>query len=105
VRPSERLFTHLHVELSVAARYNVPRWSLWLYLSGRGYNPCDLQHRDAVRFMEQHARDFLRGWKLASNLPPELVQRATASVRQFNPGVQTPEEMVLRLTSGASGGE
>ncbi|MBW2274828.1 MAG: hypothetical protein JRG96_16290 [Deltaproteobacteria bacterium] len=88
-------FDHLHVELSVAVGYLVPRYALWLRLKELGWSPEQLKRSQVIAFCDEHLQEFLavHGGSLARRALARFQRR----IRRFDPAHATPEETLARL--------
>ena len=79
---SRRVFNKLHEELSLAAGAPVPRWPLYQDVQSSGFDPEDMSPEEATLWCQDN--DY-----------PKVARK----MRRYNPDLETPEEIMERLTS------
>ena len=89
-------FDKLHVELSVLAGVNLPRFDLWLDVSEKaGHSPNILSAEMYAGYCLVSASEFLR--KRGHSLPNGGLRRLAKMMAEFNPDQDTPEDIIKRL--------
>jgi len=91
-----RRFEHLHVELSLAADRNLPRYALWLALREQGLDPEDLEAEEVEEFEARHLDAFLAEQGVA--LRPRQRRRLRRRLRDYDPAHETPYDWMARIS-------
>lgn len=91
-----RRFEHLHVELSLAAGRNLPRYELWLCLREHGLDPEELEAEELEDFEQRHLDAFLA--QQAVHLSPRKRRRLQRRLGGFDPTRETPYEWMARIS-------
>jgi hypothetical protein len=79
---SRRVFNKLHEELSLAAGSLVPRWPLYQEIQSSGFDPEDMSPEEASVWCGDNGHS-----------------KVARKMRRYNPDLETPEEVMERLTS------
>ena len=79
---SRRVFNKLHEELSLAAGAPVPRWPLYQDVQDAGFDPEAMSPEEASLWCKDNGH-------------PKVARK----LRRYNPDLETPEEVMERLTS------
>lgn len=96
-----KVFDYLHQELSLAANKLVPRYELWTAMALQDAHPMfELTSEKAAQFLAQGTGKFLE--KLREQVGAKEWGRLVKRVHQFNPDIDTPEEVMKRLCDGTS---
>jgi hypothetical protein len=80
---SRKVFDQLHIELSLVSNELYPRYPLWLSVCEYGYDPEQLQPEEAANWCRDNGHLGLAG-----------------KMRKYDPDLQTPEDVMVRLTGG-----
>lgn len=82
---SRKVFDKLHEELSLARNELYPRYELWVSVGEYGYDAEDLQPEEASNWCRDNGH-----------------LGVAAKIRNYDPNLETPEDIMDRLTRGLS---